>query len=413
MRASLAPFLGEGTPIEVDSTRLQPPTCFWSVYRSGDRWAALKVFFVRGEYASYAATLAEYHPERIDRPDHPAGGIRLLPELNGVLWGFPFDPAMPELGKCLDGRWVGELMGRRGSLQPRIVDYNPEIGATIAYRDPSQGRVVAFGKASPHETSGLIYIVMDRLWRSQARETGSLKLAKPLAFRAEADFLLQTRVRGKPIGSDRNRAVFLDLVDHAGGALAGVHAADIPFGPKRGLAGQLARLHESVAELALTSPRLNQQLVHLLVQLNARAERTPEQTFVPSHGDFKYDQFLQYRHHFVLIDFEMFCQAEPSLDLGTFCAYLPPSRPSGWEEAAAAELLRGAFLRSYEKAAGRPIDYPRLALHEAAMLAIRGMSYAWRQRTDWQLLTGQLLDLALDRLVDPEPRTSTNTDAGV
>src|SRR5688500_4217094 len=133
--------------------------------------------------------------------------------------------------------------------------------------------------------------------------------------------------------------------------------------------------------------------------MKQRATRSKPEPAVPSHGDYKYDQLLRYRQQFVLIDFELFCQAEPGLDLGTFCAYLPPSRPGDWRESAAAELLREAFLAAYERAAPHPIDRERLALHEAAMLAIRGMSYVWRQRRDWRLMAGSLFDIALERLV--------------
>jgi aminoglycoside phosphotransferase (APT) family kinase protein len=193
------------------------------------------------------------------------------------------------------------------------------------------------------------------------------------------------------------------LAVEAGRVLAAVHATDVPLGPENRLESLFGRLEESLADLALVAPPLHAQVRRLLDQLRDRAARAAPEAPVPSHGDFKYDQFLRHRQQFVLIDFELFCQAEPALDLGTFCAYLPPSRPLGWRDSAAAELLRAAFLKSYRRARHQPIDFRRLALYEAAMLAIRATALVTRQHVDWATRASQMLDLAMERLVAPEP----------
>jgi hypothetical protein len=386
---------------EVDLTRMQPPVCYWRTFASGRERATFKAFFRRADYESYRGSLEEYYPEQVDQPRHPRGGLLFLDELNAVVWGFPFDPLMPSLHKCVDPGWVGAALKR--PVAAELVDYTPEIGAMVAYREPERRRVVAFGKASPKETCGLIYLVMKRLWDSQARREGRLKLAKPLAFRPEADLLLQSRVYGRPLAGDRNRTIFMRLADEAGRALAAVHGADVPFGSERKLDGLIGRLDDSLADLGLIAPPLYDSVKQLVTQLKERAERSRPEPLVPSHGDYKYDQLLRYRQQFVLIDFELYCRAESALDLGTFCAYLPPSRPLGWQDAAAAEVLRARFLRGYERASGRPIDYARLGLHEAAMLGIRANALVTRQRDDWATRASQMLDLALERLVAPEP----------
>ena len=189
-------FLPDGEP-EVDLTRMQPPICYWRTFASGRERATFKAFFRRSDYEKYRAALEEYYPEQIEAPRHPRGGLAFLDELNAVVWGFPFDPLMPSLHKCVDPEWVGTALKR--AVEPELVDYTPEIGAMIAYRETARRRVVAFGKASPKETCGLIYLVMKRLWDSDARREGRLKVAKPLAFRPEADLLLQSRVYGRPL----------------------------------------------------------------------------------------------------------------------------------------------------------------------------------------------------------------------
>jgi hypothetical protein len=393
-------FLGVDEPV-LDLTRMQPPVCYWRTYASGRERATFKAFFRRADYESYRSSLEQFYPDRIDDPRHRLGGLLFVDELNAVVWGFPFDPLMPSLHKCVDREWVGTALNR--PAEPELVDYTPEVGAMIAYRETERRRIVAFGKASPKETCGLIYLVMKRLWDSEARRDGRLKLAKPLAFRQEADLLLQTRVYGRALSGDRNRAIFMRLAEEAGRALAAVHEANVPFGGEKRVEELIGRLEDGLADIGLVAPPLYPTAKQLVGQLKERARRSEPAALVPSHGDYKYDQLLRHRQQFVLIDFELFCRAEPGLDLGTFCAYLPPSRPLGWQDGAAAEVLRARFLRQYERSTGRSIDYTRLGLWEAAMLGVRASALVTRQRDDWATRASQLLDLALERIVAPEP----------
>jgi aminoglycoside phosphotransferase (APT) family kinase protein len=406
---ALRPFLGqESSSAALETTRLEPPVCYWAVYRAASRRVTLKTFFSRADYDRYAARLAEYYPDRIGEPTHPCGGILFLPELNGVLWGFPFDPSMPGLGRCLDGDWVA------GALQPHddqsvtveAPDYNPEISALFRYRSPATGRPIAYGKATPEDNCGFLYLLMRRLWGSEARRIGRATLARPLAFRPEAGLLLQEPLPGRLLAPHRNRQAFMDLARAAAGTLAALHAADVPFGAERHLERGIQRLEEALPDLTLIAPALSPTLRLLISQIDHRAGGNRSRPLVPSHGDFKWDQFLVRGGSYALLDFEFFCRAEPGLDLGSFCAYLPPSTAEDWREAAAAELLRAAFLQAYEEQAGRPVDLGRLALYESIALATRALGHAWAQGSGWELRAAQLLDLAFERLVNPMAETA-------
>jgi aminoglycoside phosphotransferase (APT) family kinase protein len=265
-----------------------------------------------------------------------------------------------------------------------------------------------FGKVTPTEAGGLEYEVMDELWRSPARQRGDLLVTRPLAYRPELGLLLQARVRGRPFAGRRNSRAYIVLAEAAGLAAAALHSTEVALGPERDLEHSLARLVAGLDELALTAPPLHGSMRRLIEQIRSRAARVGPDGAVPSHGDLKYDQLLRYRHRFILIDFELFCQAEPWLDVGHFCAYLPPASPEDWRDGAAAELARGRVLAAYRRAAGRSIVWERLAVYEAAVLAQRGLSYVWAHDRDWQLRASAMIDLAFERLVDPEPRAGVD-----
>jgi aminoglycoside phosphotransferase (APT) family kinase protein len=243
---------------------------------------------------------------------------------------------------------------------------------------------------------------MDRLWRSAARERGDLQVAEPLAFRPEAGLLLQVPAPGRPLRPDRNQQLFRQLVEHAATSLAVVHTADISVGEPLSLGELVRELRQSLEQLAYVAPLLCETLRKLIDRI-APGSHSGARVRVPSHGDFKWDQFLHKGGQFTLVDFESFCQAEPEYDVGTFCAYLHPPEPEDWAESAAAEALRSLFLRRYEERADRAIELPRLARYEATALAFRALAHAWAQQPAWEWRTSQLLDLAMERLVDPPP----------
>ncbi len=336
----------------------------------------------------------------------------LLPDLNAVAWSYPFDPAMPDLGACLAGDWVAGILGRDRPLTAEPRGYNPEISALVAYRDQRTRRLTAYGKVAPQATCGLIHLVMDRLWRSQEWRSGPVRVARPLAYRAEVGLLVQSPLPGRPLMGNRNRTRFAALVDVAAVACAALHRQDLPFGAARTLADHMSRLEAGIQDLTYTAPGLVPTLRRLIDQLGRIAARGTPDPSVPSHGDFKYDQFLEHDGRFSLIDLELFCQAEPALDVGTFCAYLIPSAPRDWQDSTAAEVLRARFLEAVLSVPGGA-RLPRVALFEAAMLGLRGLAQVWSFQSGWERRASGLLDLALDRLADPEPRPEITALAAI
>ena len=410
--AAVAPALaawfdGDLAGVAIEGTRLQAPWRYWVTYRRDERRVTLRVSFEGEAYLRDCSRLERVFAGRRDQFDHVRGGFTLLPELNAVLWSFPFDPAMPSLARCFDGAWIGGLLAGPLEREPgaplavSVASYAPEVGAVFRYREPETGVTLAFGKCAPQDTSALIYAAMREFWNSSAGRTGQLRLARPLAYWPEAALLLQAPVSGQSLSSERNRRIFLDLVQHAGGALAAMHTSAVTFGPERTLEDLTDRLRRALPDVEHTLPPILADFRRLAQRLEARAVRAVPRRLVASHGDFKWDQFLEEHGRYSLIDFEYFCQAEPELDLGHFCAYLYPSQSADWRDGAVVGVLRSAFLEHYRQASGFAIDLQRLGSYEAAAFGLRVLSFIWQHQQGWQWQAAQLLETALDRLVDP------------
>ena len=147
----------------------------------------------------------------------------------------------------------------------------------------------------------------------------------------------------------------------------------------------------------MTSPKVYLMMRDLLKQIAAKADRTPPETPVPSHGDYKYNQFLFDGKTFGLIDVEYFVQAEPSFDLGKYCGHLAPSIPSDWSDTAEAERARRIFLDAYCRV--RPgFRSGRFSLYEALSLATRALIVTWSQPRGWEYTAQTLISLSYEKL---------------
>jgi aminoglycoside phosphotransferase (APT) family kinase protein len=150
----------------------------------------------------------------------------------------------------------------------------------------------------------------------------------------------------------------------------------------------------------MSGPKIFTLLRGLLEQIVARAHRVPAENAVPSHGDFKYNQFLFDGKSFGLIDVEYFVKGEPSFDLGKYCGHLTPSVPRDWSDTVRANEARRVFLDAY--CTVRP-EYrgARFSLYEALSLATRALVVVWSQPRNWEYTAETLVALAYERLKTP------------
>jgi aminoglycoside phosphotransferase (APT) family kinase protein len=238
---------------------------------------------------------------------------------------------------------------------------------------------------------------MKALWDLPARADGELVLSEPLGYYPKYDLLLQSEVRGEEIEGDRGSDVFLAQCEAAGRTIGHIHNSEIPLGTAHTVDVEIDRLFNRLEEFKMSSPHVYLALRDLLKQIRAKADRIEPEAPVPSHGDYKYNQFLYDGTSFGLIDVEYFVQAEPSFDLGKYCGHLAPSVPKDWSDTAAAAEARRAFLDSYT--AVRPgYRGARFPIYEALSLATRALVVTWSQSRNWDYTAQTLIALAYERL---------------
>jgi aminoglycoside phosphotransferase (APT) family kinase protein len=243
---------------------------------------------------------------------------------------------------------------------------------------------------------------MQALWTLSQHSDGLLSVVEPLAYDGELALHLEKAAPGLPLSSDRTDPRFHAGAVAAAEALATMHGSGLGSHSELSLAPEIARLDDVAHAMSLVHPDGGRLLRDLLAKLRSRLPKAAAEEEVLTHGDLKYDQFLEENGRFTLVDFEDVGRSETSWDLGKWCAHAVPSMPETWEESDAAEQARRAFLQRY--LALRPdATVHRFPIYEAVHLANRAMVLMWGQSEGWEGAADSLLTLAMERLQTTAP----------
>lgn len=415
------------------SVRLEPPDDYWAVYRvrlfggeapaeatwpdsyarSEELRLVVRGIFDRERWENYRAhRLAPFEAQRF-APLQGGGRLLIDDDAQFAVWAFPFDPILTTLQNATDGAVLhGVFSEGRATLLDGVSAvhsvvaernrYLPEISAVLRYRvSTDAGERILFGKVL--RAGAALGELMEEIWQVAQSSEGLLRIPRPRGHHPALDLYLEDAAPGEEVSGDRSRPEFLEASVAAAEALAALHGSDLVSDIELRLEDEVARLQEIGEQFVLVHPRAHNLMSELRAQLRGHLRSAEEDDWVPSHGDIKYDQLIRAEDgSHCVIDFEYFGMAETSWDLAKWCAHAVPSMPQDWQESAAAEDARAAFLNRYLEL--RPqATLQRFPIHEATHLALRAMVLMWGQMPGWEDAAESLLVLAMERLKQPAP----------
>jgi len=398
--------------------RFEAPRVLWNVYEAelempgGVEVRPLfwtKAYFDDKDCADYRNRIDRVLSSQNGNPLDPNGHARYFPDLNLFLFFFPTDPIFPRLAKVATPATVQPLLldhfarmrpdAQVRSLHAERIKYLPEISCIFRY-DADIGEeqpLTLYGKVQHSKRGATTFEVMKALWDLPARASGDLVVAEPLAYYPHESLLVQSAVPGEEVKGDRHSEIFMAQCEAAGRMIGHIHASGIEVGQPHDIQVEIDRVEKRLEEFKLSAPRVYMMLRGLLKQITAKADRLTPESPVPSHGDYKYNQFLYDGTQFAMIDVEYFVQAEPSFDLGKYCGHLWPGSPKDWSDTAQANEARRIFLEAYLKV--RPeYDGRRFAVYEALSLTTRALVVTWSQAHNYQYMAETLTALGYEQL---------------
>lgn len=250
-------------------------------------------------------------------------------------FGVATDPKMPFLKDALNPEQAGQAvtgcLSETNSLDAvltaiRVRRYKTGRRCLIEYelRKKNGGSLTILGKARAKGTDRTTFEVVRSLWNSgfNSDAADNISVPEPLGLVPAFNMWLQAKVEGE---------LATKLLVGSGASLLGVriaeaahkvHSTPIATSRRHTIAHELAILGERFAKVKALRPAWAERLDQLLAACERLGASLSSNRCTGIHRDFYSDHIIADAHRVWMLDFDLYCQGDPALDIGNFIAHL-------------------------------------------------------------------------------------------
>lgn len=324
-------------------------------------------------------------------------------------FGVPGDPALPTAADAIDPVAIqGALDAGVPGLAPAgalavasiaVIRHKPGRRCMVAYgfspRRPGVEHVAAIGKIRRNRPGHHQHRLLAALWGAglDARSPDGIGVPEPLGEIRRMAMWLQRRVPGVPatdlLAGPDGAALGARLVD----AAHRIHAAGVPTRKRHGVEDEVRILDECLARVRTRHPALGGGLDRLADDCHAVATRLVARPTTGIHRDFYPDQVLVDGGRLTVVDFDLYTNGDPALDVGNLVGHVAEQalRTRG-DPAALVHVEEAARARHCELAGEAPE-----AVDAWAALTLARHVFLADERADRAALVPDVLELARER----------------
>lgn len=235
----------------------------------------------------------------------------------------PFDSAIPFLSQALDIEQARPVLARQlGEIElhnARLTRHKPGRRCLIEYDAMTPaGPLTVIGKIRAKGLDARTHATLTTAWQA------GVAVPEPLGLAPEFQMLLQRKAPGVPLTALLSGPRGVAHAHAAAGIIHQLHQASIPTDRRHTLADELQILHERLPAVAQQHPAWTERLKHLLAACDGLARTIPAPVGGARgvHRDFYADQVLVDGDCLLLLDFDLYCEGDPALDIGNFAAHI-------------------------------------------------------------------------------------------
>ena len=255
-------------------------------------------------------------------------------------FGVAGDPEMPSLAAALDpieaqrrlGHRLRRLTGEHGTVHLmaiRVTRYKPGRRCVIEYDveiqepDAPPEAVTLLGKVRRLRSGKSGYRLLDVLRNAGFGDDSrdGISVPEPVGVVPEFRMWLQRKVLGRAASDLLAGPEGVELVRRIAEAAHKLHQAGVPAKRRHTMNDELRILHERLPLVAREEPRWAGRIERLLRACD-RLGATPEPAYRRVHRDFYADQVIVDGGRLYLIDFDLYCEGDPALDIGNFLGHI-------------------------------------------------------------------------------------------
>ena len=278
--------------------------------------------------------------------------------------------------------------GRRCLIEYELADSEPGT--------PRQG-LTLLGKVRAKGLDRRSHEVQTAFWRSgfASLSEDRIGVPEPMGVLPDLAMWLQRKVQGVPAVQGLAGSEGIALAARIAAATRKLQRRGVPTRRRHTLSDEVSILRRQLGPLAETYPAWADRIQRVLAASERLAASLLPHRLAPSHRDFYHDNLLVGGDGLYLVDFDLYCEADPRLDIGNFIGHVTEFSLRTHQNPEAMVHLEQALEEEYARLAGAE---SRAAVRVYATLTlVRHIAISTRipERRAW---TPALLDLCEQRL---------------
>jgi hypothetical protein len=212
----------------------------------------------------------------------------------------------------------------------RVTRYKPGRRCLIEYdvqlpqSDSPCEVITLIGKARAKGADRKTHRLLAALWRAGLRANGQddVYVPEPIGVIPEFHMWLQRKVSGVTATRLLAESAGTLLAQRIAEAIHKVHETSVPTHRRHTMADELRILHDRLPLVAKANPHWAGRIGRILVACDRLGDATPEPRYCGIHRDFYADQVIVDGPRLRLVDFDLYCEGDPGLDIGNFRGHL-------------------------------------------------------------------------------------------
>ena len=186
-------------------------------------------------------------------------------------------------------------------------------------------RMTLLGKMRASGLDRATYRLCQTLWSCgfHAKSLDGISIPQPIGMIPEFQMWFQRKVSGIPATHLLVEDGGIALANRIAEAIHKVHRAYTPpYQRHHSMADELNILHERLSQVACMKQRWAEPVKHILDACDRLGVTVPETETTGIHRDFYPEHVLVDGDRLYLLDFDLYCEGDPGLDIGNFLGHL-------------------------------------------------------------------------------------------
>jgi len=256
-------------------------------------------------------------------------------------FGAASDHDLPTVALALDPeevraefkRGLPRLAGEQGIVKVKsitVTRHKPGRRCVIEYDvrvkrpDAPRRKARLIGKIRARRYGNEGYRMLEAIWNAgfHTENSDGISVPEPIGVVPRFKMWLQRKIDGAEATTALLQSDGVLLARRMAEAIHKLHTADVPTERSHTMADELRILHEHLPRVAEGKPELDQRIARLLGACDRLGTALPPPTTCGIHRDFYPAQVLVKNDRLFLLDFDLYCQGDPALDVGNFLGHL-------------------------------------------------------------------------------------------